>query len=88
MSDIYSLIAVTSLLAIGGLGLFIYKSSDEVNNETNVKNNEDDLFGFENIWGNSYEEEDGKLEETKIKPKCSHVKTKRNRKGNGTKRRY
>lgn len=86
MNDTLSLIVVTSLLAVGGLGLFMFKSSDDDNAIT--KYNEDDLFGFENIWGNNNEEEEEKMEETKIKSKSSQVKTKRNRKGSGTKRRY
>jgi len=86
MNETLSLMIVTSLLAVGGLGLFMYKSDD--NENSSVKNNEDELFGFENLWGNNNEDEEEKIDETKIKPKGSQAKTKRNRKGSGTKRRY
>ena len=87
MNETLSLIVVTSILALGGLGLYMYKSSDEVT-KGGSKYNEDELFGSDNLWGNSNEEYEDDFEEPKIKHKSSQVKTKRNRKSSGTKRRY
>jgi len=78
MNETLSLICVTSLLAIGGLGLYIFKSSDDEANQ-DIKYNEDELFGVNN---------NDLVEETRIKPRINNVKTKRNRKGSVTKRRY
>ena len=78
MNETLSLIGVTSLLAIGGLGLYMFKSSDVETNQ-DIKYNEDELFGVNN---------NDLVEENRIKPRVNNVKTKRNRKGSGTKRRY
>ena len=87
MNETLSLIAVTSLLVVGGLGLYMYKSSDD-DIKGGTKYNEDELFGSENMWVNNTEENDDEFEEHKVKPRSSQVKTKRNRKGSGTKRKY
>jgi hypothetical protein len=90
MNETLSLLAVTSLLAVGGLGLYMFKSSDD-DTKGGAKYNEDSLFGTENMWGNNgeeYEDED-EIEEPKVKPRSSQTKTKRHRKSTGTtKRRY
>ena len=95
MNETLSLIAVTTLLAIGGLGLFMFKSSEEDeekevrNTNGSMKLKDEDWLGSINIWGNNnQEEEEDEISEQKVKPKNSSLKTKRNRKSFGTKRRY
>jgi len=88
MNETLSLLVVSSLLAVGGLGLYMFKSVDD-DTKGGAKYNEDDLFGSENMWGNNSEEFEDDFEEPKVKPRSSQIKTKRNRKSTGTtKRRY
>jgi hypothetical protein len=88
MNETLSLLVVSSLLAVGGLGLYMFKSVDD-DTKGGTKYNEDDLFGSENMWGNNSEEYEDEIEEPKVKPRSSQIKTKRNRKSTGTtKRRY
>ena len=77
MNEIGSLFLATAVLAVGGLGLYIYKSdSDEDMTDKNETIDEDYL---EETY------EDPEIIETKTKS----IKTKRNRrKSVGTKRRY
>ena len=87
MNETLSLLVVSSILAVGGLGLYMCKSVDD-DSKGGAKYNEDELFSSENMWGNNNEEYEDEIEEPKVKPRSSQVKTKRNRKGSGTKRRY
>jgi hypothetical protein len=87
MNETLSLILVTSLLALGGFGLYMFKSSDDATKDGS-KYNEDEIFGSENLWGNNNDELDYDSQEHKVKSKSFQVKTKRNRKSSGTKRRY
>ena len=77
-----SLLLATSVLALGGLGLFMYKTSDD---KKGGGYDENEIFGNEN-------DEEGLSEEDldyDPKPRTRNGgKTKRNRKGAGTKRRY
>jgi hypothetical protein len=79
MKDAISILLATSVLALGGLGLYFYKSSDlkggSYDEEEIFKDNDDDDLTDED-------------EEYEKKPKKQLAKTKRNRKGSGTKRRY
>jgi len=97
MNDTMSLVLATSILAIGGLGLYLYKDNS---NDNEVEYNEDSLFSSMNFFGGSddNEEELNEIEEIddvvsedsydyKPKPKKGG-KTKRARKTGGTKRRY
>lgn len=92
MNDTMSLLLATAILAAGGLGLYMYKSTDDLE-KGGEEYNEDDLFGLGNFWGSkeSEESEDYDLEEPEIyepKVKSRGSKTKRTRKTSGTKRRY
>jgi hypothetical protein len=101
MNDAMSLLLATTVLALGGLGLYMYKSSDD--NQKGGKYDddydEDNLFGSGSLWGSSNEDDEAEHVEndydeeiyearakSKSKPKAS--KTKRRRVGGGTKRRY
>jgi hypothetical protein len=88
-----SLLLATTILAAGGLGLYMYKSSDGNQKGGNDDNyDEDNLFGSGNLWGfsnddeNAEEDYDEEVYEPKPKPRAS--KTKRRKAGGGTKRRY
>jgi hypothetical protein len=82
MNETMSLLLATTVLALGGLGLYMYKNSDDLVGGDNY--NEDEIFG---------KDDDISLNEDEIehepKPKTrGGGKTKRNKKGLGTKRRY
>ena len=94
MNDTMSLILATSILAIGGLGLYMYKNNTE--DEKDVSDNDEGFFGS-GFFGNSEQDEelveDPELEDDEdydeYKPKSKKGgKTKRNKKVGGTKRRY
>ena len=82
MNETISLLLATSVLALGGLGLFMYKSTDD---KKGGGYDENEIFGNQN-------DEDGLSEEEldyEPKPRTRNGgKTKRSRKGTGTKRRY
>lgn len=81
MNETFSLILVTSLLTIGGLGLYLFKSSDyNMENEVNLSE--------ENLSNTDNDNDDFHEDELKIKQRSIKIKTKKNRKGYGTKRRY
>jgi len=86
-----SLLLATGILAVGGLGLFMYKtgSDDKSNNE----DSEESMFDLRSYFGNSNEDEDDNDEDEEPEfyepPKRSRgSKTKSVRKPTGTKRRY
>jgi len=90
-----SLLLATGILAVGGLGLFMYKNSSEVESfEENYDNKEENWFDLRSLFGNSnnddYEpnEDDEEIEVYETKPKSRGSKTKSVRKTGGTKRRY
>ena len=98
MNDTMSLLLATTILAVGGLGLFMYKNSDD-KESSGDDYNEDSLFNMGSFWGsnndddddgthkeNEKEEEDVEIYEPKSRSRAS--KTKRNRKTIGSKRRY
>jgi len=96
MNDISSLLMATSILAIGGLGLYMYKNADD-NDDDDISYNEDTFFANDNEDDNEEEDEVQpdylehdyeELEEEIYQPKSkTKGKTKRNRKTTGTKRR-
>jgi hypothetical protein len=92
MNDTISLLLATTILAIGGLGMYMYKSNDEQKGGEDYS--EDNIFGSGNLWGSSNEEEDPEYNDedgnTFYEPtvRTRGGKTKRNRKSVGTKRRY
>jgi len=86
MNDITSLLLATVVLSVGGLGLYMYKLPDDgkgANYDENI------IFGSGIGSQDSYiEGEDDEDEPMEIKTKIKTTKTKRNKKGYGTKRRY
>ena len=100
MSDTLSLLFATTILATGGVCLYMCKSSDEEDQKGGEDYNEDKLFNFDNLFGsndngeqngeqNGEEEHQSEDEESyEPKPRQRGGKTKRNRRSGGTKRRY
>ncbi len=96
MSDTLSLLFATTILATGGVCLYMYKSSDEEDQKGGEDYNEDNLFKFENLFGSNDNGEQNGEEELQSedeelyepKPRQRGGKTKRNRRSGGTKRRY
>lgn len=74
MNEITSLLLATSILAVGGMGIYMYTSQKSDEQEG----------GDENT--NEFSDVD--IVDPKIRSKNEKVKTKRNRKSSGTKRRY
>jgi len=93
MNDSMSVLLATTILALGGLGLYMYKSSDDKQKGGDDDYNEDSIFGG-NFWGSSGEQHDDEESidenlEDDYKPRRKNVKTQKNRKTSGTsKRRY
>jgi hypothetical protein len=100
MNDTATLLLATTILSIGGVGLYMYKSDE--GQQGGNEYNEDSLFGSGSFWSSSNDseepveepveeqvedEEDLSFYEPKVKARGS-TKTKRNRKSTGTKRRY
>jgi hypothetical protein len=86
MNDISTLLLATTILSIGGLGLYMYKSDES--QKGGDEYNEDSLFGSSNDSEEPLDdEEEVVFYEPKVKARGS-TKTKRNRKSTGTKRRY
>jgi len=103
MNDSGSVLLATSLLALGGLGLYMFritqddedgdnKNKDADNKED--KNDEETIFDTSSFfsWGASDDKDENQdaieTEETEIKPrKKTNTKTQRNRKSVGTSRR-
>ena len=48
MNDSMSMLLATSILALGGLGLYMFKSSDDKQFESDEEYNEDGIFGSSN----------------------------------------
>ena len=91
MNDTMSLLLATGILAVGGLGLFMYKNGSD-----DKSNNDDSIFDLRSYFGNDENEKEDEDEynedeepEVYEPPKRSRgSKTKSVRKGSGTKRRY
>jgi hypothetical protein len=89
MNQSMSILLATTILALGGLGLYMYKSTDDNNEEYN----EESIFGG-NFWGFSDDtpdalpdEENIDEEERDFKQTKKNVKTQKNRKSTGSSRR-
>ena len=52
MNDTMSLLLATTILAVGGLGLFMYKNSDD-KESSGDDYNEDSLFNMGSFWGSN-----------------------------------
>ena len=90
MKDTMSLLLATAILAAGGLGLYMFKSSDD-EQKGGEEYNEDSLFGSGSFWGSNKSDDDVEQEEEDYyepKVRSRGGKTKRNKKSTGTKRRY
>lgn len=91
MNDSMSILLATSLLALGGLGLYMYKSSNPEDTVDEVKDKGHSFFG--GIWNDDNDDEDvdelvGEDDEKPLRKRAS-AKTQRNKKTTGTsKRRY
>jgi len=86
MNDTFSLLLATSVLALGGLGLYMYKVSDDKTGGSGY--DEDEIFN-----NNDAEDDENIISDDEIiyepKPRTrGSGKTKKNRKGTGSKRRY
>ena len=103
MNDTLSVLLATTILAVGGLGLYMYKSGDgnQKGGKYDDDYDEDNLFGTGNLWGSSNEDDeaehvendyeqdyDEEIYEPKPRSKAKASKTKRRKAGGGTKRRY
>jgi hypothetical protein len=95
MNETMSLVLATTILAMGGLGLYMYKNSDESSFEDYDENNEneynDDLSVTEDDL--SQDDIDDEIEEyyddeyDEPKPKA-RSKTKRSKKSGGTRKKH
>jgi hypothetical protein len=87
MNDTLSLLLVTTVLTVGGLGLYFYKNTDDDKTGGNSYN-EDEIFGYNK---EAYDDEENISEpeifEPKIRSRGGKTKTKRNKRNTGTKRR-
>jgi hypothetical protein len=88
MNDTMSLLLATAILAAGGLGLVMYKSSDDDGKSVSDDYNEDIIFSDEKLE-NDYDDYDDEFIDYEPKPYRSRggSKTKRNKKSGGTRRR-
>ena len=88
MNETISLLLATSVLALGGLGLYMYKSNDDKKGGNGYDENK--IFGNDNEENISDEDYDNDYDyDYEPKPRTRNGgKTKRSRKGTGTKRRY
>ena len=95
MNETMSLVLATTVLAMGGLGLYMYKNSDESSFEDYDENDEkqytdDNSFTEDEL---SQDEIDDEIEEyfddeyDEPKPKA-RAKTKRSKKSGGTRKKY
>ena len=94
MNDSMSILLATTVLALGGLGLYMFKTSDDKQSSWDDEYSEDGLFSSGNLfnWGSSEEnaEDEDKLEEIEeedYKPRKRGPKTIKNRKATGNSRR-
>lgn len=89
MNDTMSLVLATAILAVGGLGLYMYKSSDDFAfDDYNEDEYNDDLSNDEQSVDDMSIDNlsvDDNYDEPKSK---GRNKTKRNKKNGGTKKRY
>ena len=90
MNDSMSILLATTILALGGLGLYMYKSSDDNQKGGEEEYDEGSLFSG-NFWGtkdvDDKQEDDLELDEEDYKPRKKNVKTLKNRKSTGSSRR-
>ena len=96
MNETMSLLLATTVLALSGLGLYVYKSSNDENYNENADDDNDSLKIDEYDEGSLTDlndtnyDDDYELEYYDYKPKKNDkkMKTKRNKRNIGTKRKY
>jgi hypothetical protein len=104
MNESMSILLATTILALGGLGLYMYKSSEDEQKGGDSEYDEDGIFGTYSFfdWGNKTEnnyddnnDEINSIEDNLVKyeedykPRKKGGKTQRNRRTSGSsKRRY
>ena len=90
MSETTSLLLATTVLALGGLGLYLFKTNDSIQDdsydEDKIFNNNEELNNEDNDEQNDEYYDD--YDDYEKKPRKRGGKTKRSKKGTGTKRRY
>ena len=89
MNDTMSLVLATAILAVGGLGLYMYKSSDDFAfDDYNEDEYNDDLSDSEQSI-DDVSIDDVSVDDNYDEPKSKgRNKTKRNKKNGGTKKKY
>ena len=100
MNDTMSLILATSILAVGGLSLYMFKNNTEDYEGGNRNDENDENFFGSNFFGKNSKDDDelsqvsdlddydDDFDYYKPRTKKGGGKTKRNKKAGGTKRRY
>ena len=95
MNDTMSLLLATTILALGGMGLYMYKSADDnelIEETSGDEYNEDSLFDAKSFWVSQDEDVEPEVFEPKVRSRATATatatKTKRNRRSVGSKRRY
>ena len=83
MNDTLALLLATSILATWGVGLYMFKPTDD-------NAFDDENYNEDNLFDDKYKDKEDDLDFEIYEPKARSRggKTKRNRKGTGTKRRY
>lgn len=91
MNETMSLLLATTVLAISGLGLYMYKSEDgdQIGGDDYA---EEDEFNSDNEIVEDHDDYDNDDDidyyAPKVRSRAGKSKTKRNKKGGGTKRKY
>ena len=95
MNETMSLLLATTILALGGLGLYMFKTSDENQKGGDEEYSEEGLFGSDSLFNWSGKSDDKEEEEEEMdiadeedyKPRKRAAKTQRNRRSTGSSRR-
>ena len=89
MNDTMALLLATVILTAGGLGFYVYKSSNDEQSDgkDETEYNEDNFFNL-NDSDEIIEDESEVYEPKVVRTRGEKTKTKRNKKASGTKRRY
>lgn len=98
MNDSMSMLLATTILALGGLGLYMFKTTDDKQSADDDEYNEDGLFGSGSLfnWSKNEDNDDSvnedkleELDDEEYKPRKRVAKTHKNRKSySNSRRRY
>jgi hypothetical protein len=83
MKDLFSAFLAISVLSVGGLGLYIYNNRDATSSD-----NDESYDKSENYNENEEYNDEIFEEKPRVKKQKNKANTKRNKKTDGTKRRY